>query len=376
MNIILKGFDDYLCKILTTGITEGLPIGTCISIGDDPKQLPDLGPNVENISLSARAQRPGQYPVDLRWEDIAPLDEELIESMRETEAVFLKMVGRYAIYEDIPYEERKRQYLRHLRYWNHMLDAKKIDLYVQRGAPHQCYDLVIWDLCKRKGVRTLSMAIFFAVDAFSIEEVWEEAGKAIGERMAELQKRYADPNAPVPLSPEYEEYFTLFTKGNKKPWYMPVTHPHLRHDGFVAKWMRIAFRILLREPLYFLSCVISPVFWRKKWRQHATRTLYDRLARVPDLNAPYVYAPLHMQPEATTCPMAGAYVDQELIIQLLAACLPEGVKIYVKEHPNQSELWRDAEFYRALHAIPSVTLVPRDFNTFELTDHAVATATA
>ena len=126
MNIILKGFDDRMCKILTESIVKDLPIGTCISIGDKPDLIPDLDQNTEHIHMTAATLRAGQYP-DFDWSEIPPLDEELIEAMERTETIFLKMVGRYAIYRDIPYDERKRQYLRHLRYWNHMLDEKKID---------------------------------------------------------------------------------------------------------------------------------------------------------------------------------------------------------------------------------------------------------
>ncbi|MDP7477526.1 MAG: hypothetical protein QF442_03700, partial [Candidatus Peribacteraceae bacterium] len=61
---------------------------------------------------------------------------------------------------------------------------------------------------------------------------------------------------------------------------------------------------------------------------------------------------------------------------MLAACIPEGVQIYVKEHPNQGELLRDVEFYETLNATASVTLVPRSTNTFDLSENAVAIATA
>ncbi|MBM3231398.1 hypothetical protein FJZ28_03670 [Candidatus Peregrinibacteria bacterium] len=375
MNIILKAFDDDMGKVFTENITRGLSIGTCISIGDAPKQFPDLAKNVEHITMSARTLRAGQYP-GVQWSDITPIDEELIEKMRPCEAMFLKMIGRYAPYGDVAYEERKRQYLLHLRYWNHMLDAKKIDLYVQRGVPHQCYDLVIWDLCKLKGIRTITAPHFFAVDAMSVGENWEQAGIEAVERFEELKKQYANPDTSIPLSREFEASFQMFAFKPQKPWYMKNVHPHLWNRTFIGKWMRPALRVLFRKPLYLLRSVVSPDFWHRKWAHHQTRSMYDRWVTVPDLTVPYVYAPLQMQPEATTCPMAGAYVDQELSIQLLAACLPKGVRIYVKEHPNQGEMWRSMEFYRSLHEIPSVTFVPRMFDSFTLTEHAVAIASS
>lgn len=83
-----------------------------------------------------------------------------------------------------------------------------------------------------------------------------------------------------------------------------------------------------------------------------------------------------MQPEATTSPFAGVYVDQILAVQMIASELPKNYYIYVKEHPSQTDLCRDAEFYKELLAIPQVRLIPREYNTFDLINNSVAVATA
>lgn len=204
MNIILKGFDDSMSKILTESMVKGLSIETCISIGDKPEQLPDLG-DAEHIWMSADLLRKGQYP-DVDWNAVPPLDEELIESMRECEATFLTMVGRYGIYKDIPYDERKRQYYRHLRYWNYILDEQSIDIFILRGPPHQCYDLVIYELCKQKDIRTISICPFHAVGSVTVEENWKEIGCSIGKRYTELLEEYAT-SQDIPLSNEFEGTF-------------------------------------------------------------------------------------------------------------------------------------------------------------------------
>jgi capsule polysaccharide export protein KpsC/LpsZ len=82
-----------------------------------------------------------------------------------------------------------------------------------------------------------------------------------------------------------------------------------------------------------------------------------------------------MQPEASTCPKAGAFTDQERIIELLAFHLPAQVKLYVKEHPNQGELLRNCAFYQRLLDIPQVQFVPKNFSTFTLIENAKAIAT-
>ena len=380
MNIILKGFDDHMCKPLSEGMTAGLPLKLCISIMDYPDRLPHLPENVEHIVMPARPLRAGQYP-GTDWSTITPLDEELIEAMANTEVMFHTMIERYAVYGDIPYDERKRQYYRHLRYWNHLLTEKKIDLLVIRGAPHQCFDLVLYDLCKLKGIRTLSTSPYFLLNAFSVETDWKDDGSQLEKRMQELRQIYRDPSVPIELSPEFEASFERYTRDKKDQWYMKEWYKQpqspqipLARRSFVSRWAGTAMHLLVHKPRYLFSSIVSQQFWRRKLAQHRVVRLYDRLAQEPDFSVPYVYVPLHMQPEVTTCPMGGAYVDQELIVQMLGACLPKGVRMYVKEHPTQSERWRSEAFYKALHDVPSVTIVPRECSTFTLIEHAQAIA--
>ena len=94
----------------------------------------------------------------------------------------------------------------------------------------------------------------------------------------------------------------------------------------------------------------------------------------PDLTKPYIYVPLHMQPEATTCPMGGVFADQVKMVELLAAYLPPTIRIYIKEHPYQTEVCRSKTFYQQLLDIPSITFVPRNCNTFTLAENALAVA--
>lgn len=49
----------------------------------------------------------------------------------------------------------------------------------------------------------------------------------------------------------------------------------------------------------------------------------------------YLFFALHYQPEETTSPSAGHYVDQLLVIDLMLSALPSDVKLLVKEHPSQ-----------------------------------------
>lgn len=155
---------------------------------------------------------------------------------------------------------------------------------------------------------------------------------------------------------------------------MKNVHTKSNQRSFISIWIRPAIHTLVRKPLYLLQCLFSAAFWKRKIDQHATRNMYDTYACEPDLTVPYVYVPLHLQPEASTSPMGGVFVDQELMVQLLAAYLPDGVRIYIKENPKQGERMRSKEFYEALLDIPQASFVPRSFSTFVLTKNAIAIA--
>ncbi|MBH02514.1 MAG: hypothetical protein CMP08_00005 [Xanthomonadales bacterium] len=88
-------------------------------------------------------------------------------------------------------------------------------------------------------------------------------------------------------------------------------------------------------------------YYREPWWRLFLFTLRrdrDRRADIAYLNnhadsqaptQPYVYFALHYQPERTTVPEAGIYQDQRLAIRALAAALPAGWILAVKEHPRQ-----------------------------------------
>jgi hypothetical protein len=122
---------------------------------------------------------------------------------------------------------------------------------------------------------------------------------------------------------------------------------------------------------------------RHDGRRRKQELLHEYHARcgVPDFEVPYIFVALHYQPEQTTSPTGSVFVDQHLMVEMLARLVPPSWRIYVKEHPFQffpnsiGERSRTIEFYDDLLALPNVTLVPWSTSPFELIDHAKAVAT-
>ena len=119
----------------------------------------------------------------------------------------------------------------------------------------------------------------------------------------------------------------------------------------------------------------------RRAHREAMRRRYDELVVPPDLDRPFVYVPLHMQPERSTNPNGGVFDDQDVMVGMIGAAMPAGWRVYVKEHPSQFayatwiERGRWTRFYDALAAHAGVSLVPLDTPQFELIDRARAVAT-
>ena len=91
---------------------------------------------------------------------------------------------------------------------------------------------------------------------------------------------------------------------------------------------------------------------------------YDKLVLNDiDLESPFIYLSLHFQPERTTLPEGLIYDDQILVVRTLAAALPEGWKLIVKEHPRQMKYdlrsihARSPIDYERISEIPNVYIV-------------------
>lgn len=108
---------------------------------------------------------------------------------------------------------------------------------------------------------------------------------------------------------------------------------------------------------------------------------YTTMCEEPDLTLPYIYVALYYQPEKTTLPEGGVYVDQDLMINLLSINLPKNWVIYVKEHPTQffhhanGHQARNVAFYKNIKSMPNVKFVDLKQPNFELIDNSQVVAT-
>lgn len=95
-------------------------------------------------------------------------------------------------------------------------------------------------------------------------------------------------------------------------------------------------------------------------RKKAGKSYLDKNALTKiDSETPFVYFPLHVEPERVLSFGAQFIPNQIELISILAKSLPIGYKLYVKEHPmmNTSHYGRKVSFYKKINDFPNVYLI-------------------
>lgn len=90
---------------------------------------------------------------------------------------------------------------------------------------------------------------------------------------------------------------------------------------------------------------------------------------------PFVYFPLHVPADVALTLRSPAFLDQYALIEALAAMLPEGVDLAIKEHPALVGALDRARAQAMLARCPNLLLLNPALNNFAVMDRAAAVVT-
>ena len=322
----------------------------------------------------------GQY----NWKFITPkpLDLNILHQMGPYIPQAIKMQERFPFVSS-KFEEKMESIFNHIRYWNTMLSLYKIELAIFYDSPHEVYDYIIYCLCKEKKIEVRFLMhspilgySFISRDINQLYPQLEQRYSVLKEQMRGISEE------KIKLDKDFWNNFCMYLDPHSdwQPYYM-------KKDVFSRTLAEKIEQFQKDKQRYSLAYL---VMWRTKnicnrikqnyklnkdkkiyaayWKRHCSKKI--------DLNARFIYFPLHMQPEMTTSPQAGWFTWQYLMIELLSSCLPKDVWIYVKENPKQTFCGRGTNYAQRLQHIANVKLLSSEVNTYELMDHCIAVATA
>lgn len=300
------------------------------------------------------------------WQDLPeydlfpPVDNTIWKMMSQYEGLAYKMMeGYFPIVENSG--ERQRIYLRTVKYFNAILQKNKITTLIEYGIPHQVYDFVLYALCKCKGIKTV---MFYRSPIRGYIYTFTDIEKHIPLETKHIKYTEDD------LNEDYRANYNVYVKEKKNAelYYMPTNN--LRGKIGV---LRNRYTALKEYNMTFSDYIL--LFKMRNIRKKANK-LISRKAVSPDYTKKYIYVGLHYQPEGTTAPLAGRFVNQELMVQYLSYCVPDDVIIYVKEHPNQKLRGeKNADFFEEISKMRNVYLVPTETSSEQLMLNSIAVAT-
>lgn len=302
------------------------------------------------------------------YNELLPLDAEVLDKMSRFEPEALKMLERAGRLQDSA-EGRMIQYHQHVRYWNTFLDKAQIDLLFLAGVPHEIYDYFLFRLCQIKEIPVILgtwLPFLASHRIMPLKGSYEIFDETIAARIEEYKAAYKT-EGDVQLGEAAQKEYDLFhgaSKQNFNPYY-PHNELSQYWNVFKSEFKRAKSDSFARIPRHI----------KAKREINSLLRYYARLAEKPDLSVPYIYFPLHYQPEMTTSPSGGWFVHQYLAIQMLSYHAPPGVWVYVKEHPAMKSIYtstRVAAHYDLLVKLKNVKLVPLETDTIELTKRAAA----
>lgn len=280
-----------------------------------------------------------------------------LKAQQHSEVVVLRMFDR--IYRKLSsgqsYEIRKRLYLEQLAWAYGMVVEQQWDIIIFSDVPHSPFAYILHSVATALGRQVFVVLQLPVKDSFIVSRSIERMFEPVRAEFARLRQS----GESVTLSPRLQTEFDRRLGRKHLPFYM--TRQDLPWTRRVADWAKWTFRIDTRLRIH--------------------RTLRNGLAywlarkAMPPKGTPFVYFPLHLQPEATTLPMGGVFVDQYWAVEMLAGALPDGWMIVLKEHPVQRMAKRDYGFYQRLGRMPQVRLVSRSTDTFRLNEESRAVAT-
>jgi len=346
------------------------------------------------------------------------IDEPKLRALAEHEAIVMRMLDRMDPTDCFTYRDRYRHYIRLLSYWSAVLEEIKPDLVLFGLTPHMGWDYVLYILARHSGIRT----VMFSLNSALGRVMWSETIGSYSDRVAHsylspptLSSREINSidnhlqltrQEYTHAKPRYAAMLETLNQGEKVNWTLKTPLRPLKSAVWVLifagrKLRRVLDRVFPPASLYVKNYWKHPNMtfesshYSARERMGVEKYKLGRLAQLNkcyetlsiklsenDLNTPFIFLALHYQPEATTSPEGGYYVDQRLIVDALSRSLPKGWRLYVKEHYLQlkaksSKGWqsRDLQFYKDIVEHSNVRLVSLETSSFTLIDSSKAMAT-
>ena len=231
-----------------------------------------------------------------------------------------------------------------------ILDEVKPDFLIM-GITTLHHNHLFYKICQARGVKILMFRESYLRDRwiiasndYSIDHTEYDVKHNFGS-LSEIQNYVKKYDATAELV-SYKKTFQ-----NSKIKYLQSALKYLFSDNSNLK---THFTYYGRTKFAVLRITLINVI-KKKYRQYF---INKNLIRDIENKKPFIYFPLHIEPERSTLIAAPLFTNQIEVVTNIAKSLPSGYNLYVKEHPLMYfREWRSISYYKQIMSLPNVTLI-------------------
>lgn len=270
-----------------------------------------------------------------------------------------------------------------ITFWYYYFEYVKPDILIFGNIPEHVYDFLPYLLCLKRNIPVLMMLRHHQLPEIIMPtNRYEAPPPRIAKRYRELTESENYKN--IELSGDWKQVLDKMSGSYEGAMYKSFQRRYVvdNKNNYVKlrdTIPRKLFSVLTgRRNVFYARALAREILTLH--RRLLLRWSYETKTVQPDYDRPYIFVPLHAQPERTSIPQGGIFGHQLLMIEILSRTLPEGWVLYVKEHPTQLydrpvyKLFRTPAFYKELLRFDNVQLLPSRISARKLIDHARAVA--
>ncbi len=310
--------------------------------------------------------------------EFEPLGEDIVSKFFDTEVIVLPMMERY--YKEKTTQEKRQIYYDLFRYWYGMIKKITPDVAIFEGVAHHPDTCIAYAVLKYFGVKTIIInftnikdrLILTLDNKFNSLELQSRLKNNLGKDF-NLKDLFSEMRINLEIGTRLKEDPVQSTKRCNECKNKNLYNFSGLKAAKIIFWLKVFVSFRIWEIAY--------KFVKNRISGNAKKE-YLKIQKIPDFNSKYIYVPLHVQPEASTNIFGGIFANQINFIEILSASLPEGWKIYVKEHPVQFyssgigyNTYRYEGYYQRMVLIKGVEIVPLNTDTYKLIERSQAVAT-
>lgn len=260
--------------------------------------------------------------------------------------------------------------------------AKSVEAFLEREKPDfvltyqpgALWMLMMYRIAKQKGIPVLTIVLPVTRNRVALSEEYDSLTWVDERFKRDLEK-------PLSGIEGYEAARKFIEEFRARPVIYSDAYATLIQHG---TWKQFKFL----APIGALRTLRSVFFLFYNWFRYRERRgdynalkphlyLYDRVSRklrnlvgVDDLydsyepEKPFAFYALHFEPELSVL-LLSKETDQRVIIRALSGALPEGMLLYVKEHPHMTP-YRTRAYYKDLKKMTNVRLLRPELSSFEI----------